>query len=434
MRRAARSSSAWLVKLTAIALSRVLVRRAAVLIDVVGTAATLGAADRPSPTSSCRLIVLAKRQLLWRVRRKLILSLRLHRLRAGAADRHLLPALRLAAVLQRQLVPGRQRGSATRRRSGAVPRAVHGDGDRASPVGRRGRGPSSHRQQALLAERNPEASLAIVPVGRTCDLPASRGADGPAPAVAHDHRGAVVARRAAGGHPRLDDVRRLRRACWPTRSTRQPLGGARPAIAPISAIWSCARGALPDAPRRRLRRRRRPAGQRCDARSELQRETGVELRGVTSRRASADGAHARPAARAAQLGGDEDAEPRSSRACVVFSELRRLGDRRREPASTLSIGMSIGELYDRICGRTQASSSGTPRPGAAARAVRDRRAVPDHRGRRARSWAWRWRDRSPARSTSCSSAPSACGRATSRTGSRSSATISSASWPSRSTR
>ena len=45
----------------------------------------------------------------------------------------------------------------------------------------------------------------------------------------------------------------------------------------------------------------------------------------------------------------------------------------------------------------------------------------DHRGRRRWSWAWRSRGRSPGRCTSCSSAPSACGRATSRTASRSTA-------------
>ena len=49
-----------------------------------------------------------------------------------------------------------------------------------------------------------------------------------------------------------------------------------------------------------------------------------------------------------------------------------------------------------------------------------RRPVPGHPGRGARRWGWRSRARSPGRSTSCSPAPSACGRATSRTRSPSS--------------
>ena len=52
-----------------------------------------------------RLFVLMKRRLLWRVRRKLILLLHLHRRRPVAADRRLLPARRRAHLHERQRLP-----------------------------------------------------------------------------------------------------------------------------------------------------------------------------------------------------------------------------------------------------------------------------------------------------------------------------------------
>ncbi len=49
-------------------------RRRAVVVQILSSAATLGLVDLASPTSLWRLFVLMKRRLLWRVRRKLILS------------------------------------------------------------------------------------------------------------------------------------------------------------------------------------------------------------------------------------------------------------------------------------------------------------------------------------------------------------------------
>ena len=65
---------------------------------------------------------------------------------------------------------------------------------------------------------------------------------------------------------------------------------------------------------------------------------------------------------------------------------------------------------------------------------RRRRSVPDHPDRRARHGPRAGALDHQRRSTSCSWAPSACATATSRTASTCSPTISSASWPSRSTR
>ena len=114
-----------------------------------------------------RLIVLAKRRLLWRVRRKLILSVHLHRLRAGAAARRVLAAVRLPAVLQLQLVPGAE-PAARAERSGALPRAEHRARDSARRRPRR-RPASSRSRQANAADASTaDVSIAVVPVGSGC--------------------------------------------------------------------------------------------------------------------------------------------------------------------------------------------------------------------------------------------------------------------------
>ena len=98
-------------------------------VRVVSGAATLGLAVALG-TFAWRLFVLIKRRLLWRVRRKLILSVHLHRRHPVAADPGVLPVRRQPRVHERQRlsVQGRLRDDHRRR---AAERAGGGNRDRA---------------------------------------------------------------------------------------------------------------------------------------------------------------------------------------------------------------------------------------------------------------------------------------------------------------
>ena len=256
-------------------------------------------------------------------------QLHLRRPRAGAAHHHFLPALRPAALRHRE--PVRRRHAAQeRRRPGAVSRAVDGDGARAPAARTTRRGRSSHRKQALLAERYPDASLAIVPVGRTCDRPSpavsragsSRRERSPRGRGPHLEPPAVI--------PRLDAVRAALPGWWPTRSTRRPRRRMpRPAaIAPGSRhIWSCARRRLPRA-RRRASRSCSTCPSTSTRRARLREDTGIELRGISiAVRGGASPAGTREPARARCSWADsEDAEPVQAAVGRVH-RVRRLGDR-----------------------------------------------------------------------------------------------------------
>jgi hypothetical protein len=155
-----------LVKLTAIALSRAV--GDSFLIDVVGTAGTLALLIGLAYFIG-QLIGLAKRQLLWRVRRKLILSYVFVGLVPALLiiTFCLLCGLLLFGTVSQYVVD-------TRLRSG-VDQSQFLARSTAMEIGRlrseEEAGTFLAAKQALLAERNPDASLAIVPVGRTCDLP-----------------------------------------------------------------------------------------------------------------------------------------------------------------------------------------------------------------------------------------------------------------------
>ena len=151
-----------LVKLTAIALSRAV--GDSFFIDVVGTAGTLALLIGLAYFVG-QLIGLAKRHLLWRVRRKLILSYVFVGLVPALLiiTFCLLCGLLLFGTVSQYVVD-------TRLRSG-VDQAQFLARSTAMEIGRlrsdEEAGAFLASKQALLAERNPDASLAIVPVGRT---------------------------------------------------------------------------------------------------------------------------------------------------------------------------------------------------------------------------------------------------------------------------
>ena len=143
----------------------------------------------------------------------------------------------------------------------------------------------------------------------------------------------------------------------------------------------------------------------------LREETGISLRGISlmkgtgalpmTGRQSAPDAHA--------VGRRRQDERRFSRrgSCSSSSPIGRPDVR---GTATVSIMLNMAEIYSRL------SPSRFGQLLVLVIFVVGV-AVPDHRSSSRCRWASRSRDRSPARSTSCSSAPSACGRATSRTGS-----------------
>ena len=332
-----------LVKLTAIALSRAV--GDSFLIDVVGTAGTLALLIGLAYFIG-QLIGLAKRQLLWRVRRKLILSYVFVGLVPALLiiTFCLLCGLLLFGTVSQYVVD-------TRLRSG-VDQAQFLARSTAMEIGRLRSddeaGAFLSSKQALLAERNPDASLAIVPVGRTCDLPGPAVLTGrlqPARTItagpwSHLEPPAVIPDWIpCGGFAGLVAYA-IDAPAAPADAAAGGVRAGQPTYLVVRAT-ALAEGASPhfaivlDLPVNEYTARR------------LNEDSGVELRGITiAVRGGASPLHARAGARAVRLGGSEE-ESRFKPPFFVFSEFADWATGRRGRC-TISIGMNIGQIYNRL--------------------------------------------------------------------------------------
>ena len=161
------------------------------LIDAIGTVGTLALLAGVT-IFAARLIALARRRLLWRVRRKLILSF----IFVGLVPALLiivffaLCGVLLFSSISSYVVETRLRGLAEQAQFLAQTTAI--ELSRAGP--RADVAERLERKQAALESRFPEASLALVPVSRTC------ASDAPGIPVARDVQTPV----AVGTWPHLD--------------------------------------------------------------------------------------------------------------------------------------------------------------------------------------------------------------------------------------
>ena len=331
-----------LVKLTALALSRAV--GDSFLIDVVGTAGTLALLIGLAYFIG-QLIGLAKRQLLWRVRRKLILSYVFVGLVPALLiiTFCLLCGLLLFGTVSQYVVDSRLRGGADQAQFLARSTAMEigrlrSDDEAAAFLG---------AKQTLLAERNPDASLAIVPVGRTCDLP------GPAVPTGRLQPSHTIT---AGPWSHLEPpdaipdwvpcagfaglVAYAIETPGTAASANSGIRPGQPTYLVVRAT-ALAEGPSPhfaivlDLPVNEYTARR------------LNEDSGVELRGVTiTSRSGASPQPARPGARAVQLAG-ADEESRFKPPFFVVTEFADWASGRRGRA-TLSIGMNIGQIYNRL--------------------------------------------------------------------------------------
>ena len=393
--------------------------RAGRLVEVVGSLGTLALLVGLAYFVA-RLISLARQHLLWRVRRKLIISYILVGLVPALLiiTFGLVSGLMLFGSVSQYIVTTRVRTAVEQAqflaRTCAIELArLSGDADVAAFL---------DRKQAALATRYPGASLAMVPVGRTCpgaEAPAGRLAaaaprDEPAPG-----RGRTSSRRArfrpgctCGGFAGLVayDVPRH--------------GGAG-----RRRNWRCARPCSPTA-RAALCRRARPAGGRVDGRADARRDRHRAARHLGHRSRPAAGAQRRAAG-----GAGARAARRSSGGCS------RRGWRCSTSSDWETGRIGAGDAVDRHEHRRDlqpavAGAAGRDelRPAPDHRAGRGRRAVPVHPVRRAdvRPRAGAVHHRVDPRAVCRHRAgPEA---ATSRTGSRSRRATSWASSPTRSTR
>jgi phosphoserine phosphatase RsbU/P len=311
------------------------------VLDVMGTAGTL-ALLLGLGIFIGRLIGLARRRLLWRVRRKLILSyifvglvpallivvfcLLCGFLLFGTLSQYMIETRLQSAIEQAQFLA----------RTTAIELGRITSADEAQSY--------LQRKQALLATRYPEASLAIVPMGRTC------------PGVE------------AVASPRLQPTRTLAVGPWPhvepPESIPQwvPCSGysgliaytiRRDGAAPAQAARSTAgptylavrTAAFGDGPSPRFAVvLDLPLNEQTVDR--LRADTGITLLGVTASPNAARPQFARPDARTIQLG-RRQGDDRLELPWVVFTGFAdwttgRAGD------AMVSIGMSIREIYDRL--------------------------------------------------------------------------------------
>ena len=283
-----------------------------------------------------RLISLARQHLLWRVRRKLILSYILVGLVPALLiiTFGLVSGLMLFGSVSQYIVTTRVRTAVEQAqflaRTCAIELArLSSDADVTAFL---------ERKQIALATRYPGASLAMVPVGRTCpaaEAPARRLAAAP---VAADQRRPMAAPRAAAPDSRLGDLRRL---CRPG-AYDVPRAGRRRTR---RRNWPFARRCLPTARRRAL-----PSCSTC--RSTSPRPPGC------ARRPASSCATSRPPTRGRN-------RPAPARGWWSWPRAARRSSRRLQPSwvamldfadwetgrtgqATLSIGMSIGEIYNRL--------------------------------------------------------------------------------------
>src|SRR4051812_19414548 len=304
----------------------------AVVDTVAGLAAAVGLAY-----FAFRLIVLAKRRLLWRVRRKLILSY----VFIGFVPALLLVAFSLLCgfllfySFSGYLVQSRL--SALSERAGYIAQSTALEIQRAS-----GRDVAAilARRQATEAEKYPDLSIAVVPTDHTCGSPTATNAESRSPNS--EFR--------AGPWAHVDAPRPI-----PARIGRPGRWGGlaywyrQLATAPEEDRHLIVRSvAFPDAPRSSYAVVVDMLVNEA-TRKHLRKETGVELKSVSAvpPKKSTD---ARPLT--GRDGGDSE-EHGAPAPPGVLSKLTTLMDYRdwstgETGALTASIALSVGELYDQI--------------------------------------------------------------------------------------
>ncbi len=326
------------VKLAALALSALV--GDSFVVDVIGTAGTL-ALLAGIVGAIVRLVRLAKRRLLWRVRRKLILSY----IFVGLVPALLiiifclLCGLLLFGTVSQYIVETRLRS--------AVDQAQFLARATAMEIGRLRTDEDAETfldgKQTVLAERYPEASLAVVPVGRRCELV------GPAVPVG---RFQPTHPMVAGPWPHLEPPADL--PAWVPCAGFAGLVAY--SVAPPGTAVQGARGGVPTY----LAVRAAALGEGTSPRfavvldlplneqtaRRLRQDTGIELRGVAAMSGGAPPVPARPGARAIRLAGDSAARPFQP-PWVVFADFVDWATGRAGRA-TLAISMSIGGIYDRL--------------------------------------------------------------------------------------
>ena len=327
------------VRLIAVALSRVI--GAGFVLEVMGTAGTL-ALLLGLGIFIGRLIGLARKRLLWRVRRKLILSY----IFVG-----LVPALLIIVfcLLCGFLLFGTlsQYMIETRLQS-AIEQAQFLVRTTATELGRIAAADEAQaylqRKQALLATRYPEASLVVVPANRSC--PSNEGAAIASPRLQPPHAIAV------GPWPHIEPPDTLPQ--WVPCSgysgliayaiQRNGNGQAgRAAAGPTYLAVRTAAFAEGPSPRYAVVLDL-PLNEQTVAR--LRAETGISLLGVAASVRDALPQPARPGARSIQLGPSQG-DGRFELPWVVFTSFADWPTGRTGSA-TVSIGMSIREIYDRL--------------------------------------------------------------------------------------
>ena len=336
----ARSSSAWRVKLAVFLVGLALGGVPpffAVVDTVAGLAAACGLAY-----FVFRLIVLAKRRLLWRVRRKLILSYIFIGFVPALLHRRVLPAVRVPAVLQLQLVSGAE-PAARAERAGALP-ARRARRSRFSAPAAATSPASSALRQANAAREYPDVSIAVVPVNRSVRQPVRNSELPNAGIQTSDQRrarGRTSSRRAA--MPAWIDCRRLHRRAG-------VLAPPRPSTAPAEDTHLMVRA-------RRVSRRaatglrgdRRSAGERRDPSAAAQghrrraeeRDGGAADERTTTREPIAGRPAATRAAAAARR------RPGLLSSLTSFIDYHDWATGASGPL-TVTSALSIPELYDRI--------------------------------------------------------------------------------------
>ena len=305
-------------------------------LGVVDTVATLAVAIGIT-VFAFRLVVLAKRRLLWRVRRKLILSY----IFIGFVPALLLVAFALLCGFllfyhfSSYLVQSRLRALGDQARFIAQSTALE-----IQRAGGRDIGSIVARRQANAGEQYPGVSIAVVPVEQGCGDAREPGPQGAAPRQI-----------TAGGWTHIDPPRAI-----PVWIDCRGFSGVfayshqRMTNAPDTDTHLLVRGVgFPDSPR--------PAYAvvvdllvNDSIRQQLRNETGVELKSVAAAQPREDSKAARPLP--GRDGGDER-EPVAAPAPGLLNSLPSVLEYRdwstgAAGALTLTTALKIGELYDRI--------------------------------------------------------------------------------------
>ena len=327
-----------LVKLLAVIALRVVGTN--FLLEVIGTAGTLALLVGLLYFVG-RLVALARRRLLWRVRRKLILSY----IFVGLVPVlliivfFLLCGLLLFGTVSQYVIDARLRSAAEQAqflaRATAMEAARLRSDDEATAF--------LDRKQQLLAERYPEASVAIIPVGRRCDSATPAGDSGslqpPHPIAAGPWRHLEVPRTVpewvpCAGYSGL--------VLYDVRASANPKVPASPAPATYLAIRAVA---LADGAEPRFAVvLNLPINERSVSR--LRQDTGIQLRGLTVGTNGAVPERGRTPSQLIQFAGSGSDE-RFELPWFVFTDDTDWETGLRGSV-TLSIGMSLSEIYERL--------------------------------------------------------------------------------------